>query len=161
MRFVGIRGDSMGVVGCCPLFCIQGAVDGEGAGVHDVGVDHGGAHVFVAEEFLDGADAVAGFEEVGGEGVAEDVGGDAFGHSCALCGVLHGFLDDAGVQMVATHDAGARVLGDARGGKDVLPAPFAGGVGVFAGQGVGQEDFAITGGHVFVVEDAHLAEMFL
>jgi len=40
-----------------------------------VGVDHGGFDVFVAEEFLNGADVVAGFEKVGGEGMTEGVGG--------------------------------------------------------------------------------------
>jgi hypothetical protein len=36
-----------------------------------VGVELGGGDVFVGEEFLDGADVVAGFELVGGEVVAE------------------------------------------------------------------------------------------
>lgn len=38
-----------------------------------MGVDHGGFDVAVAEEFLDGADVVAVFDEVGGEGMAEGV----------------------------------------------------------------------------------------
>ncbi len=38
-----------------------------------MGVNHGGFEVFVAEEFLDGADVVAVLEEVGGEGMAEYV----------------------------------------------------------------------------------------
>ena len=48
---------------------IQGAADGRGAGVRDVDVDHGGGHVTVAEQLLDGADVVAVFEQVGGERV--------------------------------------------------------------------------------------------
>ena len=55
------------------LFSIEGAADGEGATLDDVGVDHGGADALVAEEFLDGVDIVAGLEEVGGEGVAQGV----------------------------------------------------------------------------------------
>ena len=42
-----------------------------------MGINHGGFDVFVAEEFLDGADVVAALEEVGGEGVAEGVGRNA------------------------------------------------------------------------------------
>jgi len=128
----------------CALSVIQGGLDGEGAGVHDVGVDHGGAHVFVAQEFLDGADAVAGFEEVGGEGVAEDVGRDAFGHVCTPGRLPHGFLEAAFIGVMAPHSARSGIDREAGGGKDVLPAPFAGGVGVFAGQGVGQENVAAT-----------------
>ena len=46
-----------------------------GGGV-DVGVDFGGEDGFVAEHFLDDAEVGAAFDEVGGEGVAEGVGGD-------------------------------------------------------------------------------------
>jgi hypothetical protein len=42
----------------------------KGAAVEDVGVDLGGADVLVAEELLDGADVVAGLEEMGREAVA-------------------------------------------------------------------------------------------
>jgi hypothetical protein len=57
---------------------VEGALDAEGASVEDVGVDHGGGDVAVAEELLDGADVVAGFQQVGGEGMAEGVAADAF-----------------------------------------------------------------------------------
>ena len=45
-------------------------------GRRDVGVDGGGLEVAVPEQDLDGADVGAGFEEVGGEAVAEGVDGD-------------------------------------------------------------------------------------
>ena len=38
---------------------VEGGFDGVGSALEDVGVDHGGFDVFVAEEFLDGADVVA------------------------------------------------------------------------------------------------------
>jgi len=38
---------------------VEGAADGEGAAVEDVGVDHGGGDVAVAQELLDGANVVA------------------------------------------------------------------------------------------------------
>ena len=38
---------------------VGGAQDAGGAAVEDVGVDHGGGDVAVAEEFLDGADVGA------------------------------------------------------------------------------------------------------
>ena len=47
--------------------------------MEDVGIYLGGGDVRVAEEFLDGADVVTGFEEVGGEGVAEGVATEGFG----------------------------------------------------------------------------------
>lgn len=41
-----------------------------------MGVDHCRLHIAVAEEFLDGADVVAPFKKVGGEGMAEGMAGD-------------------------------------------------------------------------------------
>jgi hypothetical protein len=52
---------------------IEGAAHPEGAAVEDVGVDHGGSHAVVAEEFLDGADIVAGLEEVRRKAVTQGV----------------------------------------------------------------------------------------
>ena len=84
---------------------VEGRFDGEAAEFHNVGVDHGGFDVFVAEEFLDGSDIVAGLEEVGGEGVAEGVGGDVFVDFCEAGGFLDGALNGGFVDVVAADDA--------------------------------------------------------
>ncbi len=124
------------------------------AALEDVGVDHGGAHIFVTEEFLDGADVVAVLKKVGSEGMAEGVAGDAFGQAGLLGGLADGALQAGGVYVVAALLAGARVAGASGSRKEVLPAEFASGVGVFFGQGVGEIDFAIAGGQVFLVQEA-------
>jgi hypothetical protein len=56
---------------------IQRAAHRPAAAFQDVGVDHGGADVFMPEEFLDGADIIAGLEQMGCKGVAQGVAGDA------------------------------------------------------------------------------------
>jgi hypothetical protein len=53
---------------------VEGAADGSCAAVEDVGVNHRGGDVVVAEELLDGADVVTGLEEMGGKGMSERVG---------------------------------------------------------------------------------------
>ena len=50
---------------------IGGALDPARPSVQDVGVDHRGAHVAVAEELLDGADVVTILEEVRGKRMAQ------------------------------------------------------------------------------------------
>ena len=60
---------------------VERAAHAHGTTVEDVGVNHGGADVAVAEELLDRADVVAGLEQVRGEAVAEGVAGGSF---CAL-----------------------------------------------------------------------------
>jgi len=60
-----------------------------------VGVDFGGFGALVAEEFLDVAEVGAGFEEVGGEGVAEGVDADGFCDACGLEGIFENSLSCA------------------------------------------------------------------
>ena len=48
---------------------VEGAADSVSSAVEDVGVDHGGLDVFVAEELLYGPDIVTALEQMGGEGV--------------------------------------------------------------------------------------------
>jgi hypothetical protein len=96
-----------------------------------VGVDHRSFDIFVAEEFLNGANVVVGFQEVSGKTVsrrgfalAEDVGTDPFGNSRRLgCGA-HGFLQAAFVDVVAADDVAARVYRKAISRKDILPAQW-------------------------------------
>ena len=56
-------------------------------------VDHGRRDVLVPQEFLDGPDIVARFEEVGGETVAERMGADGLGEICQPARLLHGPLE--------------------------------------------------------------------
>jgi hypothetical protein len=140
---------------------VEGAADGEGPLAEDVGVDHGGADIGVAEEFLDGADVVAVLEEVGGEGVAEGVAVDALLDFGLAGGVGDGFLEGVLVAVVAAGEAGAGVDGEAGGGEGVLPLPVAACVGEFAGERFGEVDLSVAGGEVLVVEDADLGEMGL
>ena len=86
----------------------------------------------MAEELLDGADVVAGLEQVGGEGVAEGVAGGVLGDAGAPDGLLHGALDDGRVDVVTALVAGAAVGPAALLGEDPLPAPLPGSVGVLA-----------------------------
>src|SRR6478672_10380798 len=50
---------------------VGGAFDAAAAAVEDVRVDHRGADVAMPEQLLDGPDVVAGFEQMGGEAVAQ------------------------------------------------------------------------------------------
>ena len=88
-----------------------------------MGVDHGGFDVFVAEEFLDGSDVVAVLEEVGGEGVAEGVGGDAFFYFGEGCGLFDGSLECGFMNVVAPRDSVFFVCEEGGGGEYVLPDP--------------------------------------
>jgi hypothetical protein len=69
--------------------------------MEDVGVDHRGAHVRVAEQILDRADVVAVLEEVGGERVTQSVATNLLGDSRAQSGVAHRALEHGLVKVMA------------------------------------------------------------
>lgn len=67
------RGDPVGGLRLARLIALQpveGTDHAAAAFVQHVGVNHGGRHVRVPEQFLHRADVVAAFQQVGGEGMA-------------------------------------------------------------------------------------------
>ena len=72
----------------------------------DVSVDLGGIDIGVAEQFLDGADVFSGFEQMGGESVAEGVGSDPFGDIRRLDGTTKRLAVAAGMNVMAPEGAG-------------------------------------------------------
>lgn len=116
---------------------IQGARDSQGALVEGVSVDHGGAHIFVSQEFLNGPDVMTVFQEVGCEGMAEGVAGDAFGKAGLDGGQFHGALDGGFVEVVAAALAGFGVVVEPGGRKEPLPLPVTGSTGCFLDRAVG------------------------
>jgi len=88
---------------------IEWAANGETAALQHVGVDHGGLDVFVAEQFLDRANVIAVFEEVGGEGVAERMAADAFGDPEPAGCAGDGALEPGRAEVVAVDSSGERI----------------------------------------------------
>ncbi len=77
-----------------------------------MGVNHGGFDIFVAQQFLDGADVVAILQEVGGEAVTKGVATDPLRDPGFLDGLFDRFLDAALVQMISAHQRTTGILGD-------------------------------------------------
>ncbi len=117
---------------------IQPTAHGVCAAVKHVCVDHGGFDILVPEQFLYGADIVAGLKQVCGEGVAEGVWTDA---SCDLCLVICFFnraLQYTFIQVMASDYPGKWINRSLRCWKNVLPSPSFTGIGIFNAQGVGR-----------------------
>jgi len=102
-----------------------------------VGIDHGGFHIAVAEEFLDSSNVIAGFEEVGRKTMAEGVATGMFVDASFANRVSDGFLEGAFAHVPTAHEACFFFQRQGCGGERILPAPGAVNVGVFAGQGRG------------------------
>ncbi len=101
---------------------VERALHAGAAGPHDVGIDHGGGNVVMAEEFLHGADVGAGLESGGGERVAEGRAGGALGQADAGDGGPDCFVDGGLVEVVTPECAGTGIDREVAGGEGVLPA---------------------------------------
>ena len=97
-----------------------------------MGVDLGGATALVAQELLDVPEIRAGLEEVGGEGVAEGVGGDPLGQAGGFGGPGDDPLHGAGGVVAAPVLAGEELLAAGEG----LPVDPDGGQGLLGQEGV-------------------------
>ncbi len=81
-----------GAPGCSEQ--IGGAPYAEWAPVQPMGVNHCGAHVTVAEQFLDGADVCPTLQQVGGKRVSEGVAARRLCHPRGHHGPANLFLND-------------------------------------------------------------------
>jgi hypothetical protein len=138
---------------------VEGAHDAQRPAVDDVRVDHRGAHVLVAEQGLDGADVGAGFEQVGGEAVAEGVAARALVDAGGPHGVLHGLLHRALVQVVEAEATGGWVGARARRGEDVLPREAGRRVRHLRAERVGEVDLPAARGELRAVATGHAVEL--
>jgi len=62
-----------------PLQVVRGTLDALASPVNDMGINHRGFHVFMAEEFLDCPNVVAPFQKIRRKGMLKGVAGGTFG----------------------------------------------------------------------------------
>ncbi len=108
-----------------------------------MGVDHGRGQIAVSEQLLNGADVGAALEQVGGEGMAKGMRADVLREPGTANGHFDGFVDDAGINVMAAGHTGTRVYGQIPGGEHILPAPFLGGTGILPSQSMRQVHLAM------------------
>jgi hypothetical protein len=126
-----------------------------------VRVDHGRAHVLVAQQLLDGADVVAGFEQMGGERVPQRVTPCVLRDTRATDRLLHGALNDRGVHVMAALLARDLIDPTHLLREHPLPAPLGGRVGALARQGVGHDHATPPRGQIPVVNHLHAPQVLL
>jgi hypothetical protein len=85
---------SLPSTGGSEVHVVDGAADAGWAAVEDVSVDHGCAHVAVAQEFLDGPDVAVVLQQVRGKRMTQGVTRGSFRDPGPAYGVLDGALHD-------------------------------------------------------------------
>jgi hypothetical protein len=115
----------------------------------------------VPEQLLNGADVSAASEQASGEGVAKGVGADGLRQTGTANGHLDGFVDDAGVHVVATGDTGTRIYGEIPGEEGILPALLLSGMRSLPIQRIGQVDLAMPPSRILVMQRRNPGQVIL
>jgi hypothetical protein len=110
---------------------IRRAAYPRGASIEHMGVDHGGAHVLVPQELLDGADVLPSLQQMGGKRVSEGMAAGLLGDSGLSHGSLHRLLHHARITVLL--------------GEHPLPSPLAVGIRLLASEGMGHQHPAAAG----------------
>ena len=88
---------------------VQGALHGSPTTIEDMGIDHGRRNILMSEEFLNGADIVACFQQMSGEAMAEGMTTDGLvglgSQDCLMDRLLKATL----VSVMASNLAGSGV----------------------------------------------------
>jgi hypothetical protein len=114
----------------------------------------------MAEKLLDGADVVAGFQQMRGEAVTEAVAGCGLRDLGLEDGYVKRTLQHRFVQVVAAQLASDAIAILASRWEDPLPWPRLRGVGRFSGERSGKSDSASACPHVRLVLGLDRAQMF-
>lgn len=109
-----------------------------------MGIDHGGAHIFMAQKLLHGADVVTLFQKVGGEAVTKGVAADVLVHTCKICHCFDGSLQTVWMNVISSGLATPWIPGQTLGRKNILPSPLSISIGVLALKPVGEENTAVS-----------------
>ena len=106
------------------LYTVQWTANSFGTAIEDMRINHRGFYIFMIQPFLDGADIVPPFEQVGSEGMGEGMRGNMFvDFSCPGC-FAHCFLYGSRANVVATDDTVRFTLRANLGRENILPNPF-------------------------------------
>ena len=128
---------------------------------HDMGVNLGGLHIRVAEEFLEHTDVHPVFQHVGGKAVPQGVAAGLFVDPGLLCGPIYRLLQPGFEHMMTQLPARARVKGAIPCRKYPLPAGLPHSLGVFPGQGLRDVNLSEPFLKILMMESLHRFDLRL
>ena len=140
---------------------VNGAAHAEAGAIADVGVNHRGRDILVAEEFLDGTNIITVLQQMGSKTVPKGMAACRFFDTAGSNGILDGVLKVSLRHVMAASFAAARVDCDFLGREDILPGPFARGFRIFPVQGTGKINSAAAAGEILTMQFFDAGEMRL
>lgn len=126
-----------------------------------MGIDHSRFDVLMPEEFLDGSDIVAAFQQMCRKGMAKRVTGGALDQTRLPDRPRHRFLQDGLMDMMASLLPGFGLFPVVLLGKHPLPSPIPWCLGILAIESLRQQDAAPSVGHILFVNGLDPLEVIL
>jgi hypothetical protein len=138
---------------------VEGADDAERVAIDDMGVDHRGPHVRVAEQRLNRPASGARFKQVGREAVARRVACRALGEPRRASGGVHGPLHCRLVKVIENLSPGRWIGAKSRCWEEVSPGEAGSRVCHLCAPSVGQANLAPASGKLLLVPLCHRIEL--
>lgn len=91
----------------------------------------------------------------------EGISADILGQACLTYGNLDGFVDDAGINVMAARQAGTRVDRKVTGRKHVLPSPLFARLRILVGERVRQINVPMSLSQILLVEGFDFGQVIL
>jgi len=144
-----------------PALRIQRTFHAQARFLHHVSIDLCRRHIFMPEQFLDGAQVVVRFQQVGCETVTQCMAARPGFDTGSLNRLLHRSLNRSLMNMMTPDNMGDGILGQVSRRKDPLPTPGDAGVGVFPIQRVRKHDARNAASPILLEELPDLEEMIV
>ena len=126
-----------------------------------MGVDLGRLDAVMAEQFLNGANIHAAFQQVCGEGMSQAVAGNRLENPGRASGLTDGLAQRVVMHVMPPQQARTRIETRVNRGEKPLPAELGAGCGVFRAQSVRQPDSGAAFPPVLLPEHTHPLELGL
>jgi hypothetical protein len=113
---------------------VQRIAHGQPVSIQHVGIHHGGFHIFMPEEFLDGSDVVALLKELRRDTMSEGMAADAFVEPYRMPSLTHSLLQSALTPVMAADIPREWVFRQTVGRKNIVPDPKSAGMRILMRQ---------------------------
>jgi hypothetical protein len=140
---------------------IHGAAHSFTPFVHDVRVDHGRAHIFVPQQFLDSSYVITGLQKMGCEAVPKGMRASGFGNVSRPNRLLYSTLQSRFVDMVSSDPPGSGIDRAFGGREHILPTLLPASLGILLLQGEGQIHLPQSLPEIFLVESLDFFQVSL
>ena len=142
-------------------FHIQRTLHRPWAFIDDMSIHHGGAHVLMPQQFLNGSYIISIFQQLRCEAVSQSVHSNLFMNICFFGSPFDSPLQSRLMDMMPTDKFGSWIDGKCSGREHPLPSPFRSRIRIFSLQGFRQIYGLEIIATIFIVKFPYVCKMIV